>query len=51
MTAAIFFVSALSLWSAAAGRRDMAVTFFGIALLVSIMWLEHHMTAPLNISL
>ncbi len=51
MTAAIFLVSGLSLWSAAAGRRDIAVTLFGIAFLVSIMWFDHHMTDPLKLSL
>lgn len=51
MTAAIFLVTALSLWSAVAGRREIALTLFGVAFLVSIMWFDHHVTSALNLSL
>ena len=51
MTAAIFFVIALAVMAATAGRRDIAVGLFGIALVVSVAWFNHHMTAPLGLSL
>ena len=51
MTAAIFLVTAFAMFAAAGGRRDIALTLFGVAFLVSIMWLEHHMTDPLKLAL
>ena len=50
MTAAIFLVSTLAIWSAAGGRRELAITFFGIALVASIFWLDHLAAAPLKLA-
>lgn len=51
MTAAIFLVSALAMVSAAGGRRGVAIGLFGIALVASVLWLDHLMTEPLKLSL
>ena len=51
MTAAILLVTGLAIWSAAAGRRDFAITLFSIAFVVSVMWLDHHMADPLVLAL
>lgn len=51
MTAAIFFVIALAMMAATAGRRDVSVGLFGIALVVSVAWFNHHLTTSLGVSL
>lgn len=51
MTAAIFLVIAIAMMIAAGGRRDVSIGLFAIALVVSIMWLDHHMSDPLTLAL
>jgi Family of unknown function (DUF5993) len=51
MTAVIFLVSAIAMMLAAAGRRSTAIGLFGLCLVVSVLWLEHHLTDPLALAL
>jgi hypothetical protein len=50
MTAAILLVGAFAMLSAVGGRRDFAVGLFAIALVASVLWLDHHMTEPLKLA-
>lgn len=50
MTALIFFLVAIAMIAALGGRRGIAVGFFGVSLILSAVWLMHHMTDPLTLS-
>ena len=51
MTAAIFLVAAVAMIIAVAGRRDIAVALLSVGFIASVLWLYHHMTDPLALSL
>jgi hypothetical protein len=51
MTALIFLVIGIAMMIAVAGRRDIAVSLFAIGLIASVLWLGHHMTDPITLSL
>lgn len=51
MTAAIFLVAAIGMIIAVAGRRDIAIALVSVSLIASVLWLNHHMTDPLSVSL
>ena len=50
MTALLFLVMGVAMLAATAGRRDIAIGVFGIAIIASILWLRHHMTDPLALA-
>ncbi len=50
MTALIFLLAAIAMIAAVAGRRRIAGGLFGISLVLSFVWLMHHMTDPLKLS-
>ena len=47
MTALLFLVIGIAMMAATVGRRDIAIGLFGIGVIVSVLWLQHHMTDPL----
>ena len=51
MTAVIFLVAGIAMMTAVAGRRDVAVGLFAISFVAAAVWLTHHMTSSLNLSL
>jgi hypothetical protein len=51
MTAVIFLVVGIAMITAAAGRRGVAISLFSISLIAAVVWLNHHMTDPLTLSL
>jgi hypothetical protein len=51
MTAGIFLVTCIAMMMAVAGRRDIAVGLFAIVFIASVVWLNHHMTSSLTLSL
>ena len=51
MTALIFFVLGVAMLVGLAGRRDIATALFALGFVGSVVWLAHHMTDPLAISL
>ena len=50
MTALIFLLVAIGMLSALGGRRGIASGMFGLSLVLSVMWLVHHVTDPLPLS-
>jgi len=50
VTALIFLLAAIAMIAAVAGRRRIAGGLFGISLVLSFVWLMHHMTDPLKLS-
>jgi len=50
VTALIFLLVAVAMMSALGGHRSLAGGLFGLSLVLSVMWLAHHMTAPLALS-
>jgi len=50
MTAAIFLVTAFAMVAASSGRRDVAVTLFGIALVAAVFWFDRHVTSVLPLA-
>jgi hypothetical protein len=50
MTALIFLLVAIAMMAAVGGQRGVAVGFFGVGLVLSTVWLVHHMTDPLKLS-
>ncbi len=51
MIAAIFLVAGIAMMTAVAGRRDIAVGLFAISFIAAAVWLNHHMTSSLAVSL
>jgi hypothetical protein len=51
MTSLIFLLTGIAMMTAAGGRRDVAIGLFAVCLIVSVVWLNHHMTDPLTLSL
>jgi Family of unknown function (DUF5993) len=51
MTALIFLLVGVAMMTAVAGRRDIAVSLFFLCLVASVVWLGHHMTSALTLSL
>jgi hypothetical protein len=50
VTALIFLLIAVAMIAAVDGRRAIAGGLFGLSLVLSVVWLVHHMAAPLNLS-
>ena len=50
MTALIFLLVAIAMLSALGGRRAIAGGVFGLSLVLSVVWLAHHMTDVLPLS-
>ena len=50
MTALIFLLVAIAMLIALGGRRGIAGTVFGLGLILSVVWLVHHMTDALPLS-
>jgi hypothetical protein len=50
MTALIFLLVGIAMIVAVAGRRRVAAGLFGASLVLSVVWLTHHMTDPLKLS-
>jgi hypothetical protein len=46
----IFLLLAIALMTALGGRRGLAGGLFGLSLVLSVVWLVHHMTQPLTLS-
>ena len=51
MTVLIFLVAGFAMMFAVLGRRGVAIGLFALALAGSVVWLNHHMTDPLQIAL
>ena len=49
MTSLIFVLYFVAMALAWAGRRNAAMIAFAVSLVVSVAWLKHHMTNPLNL--
>lgn len=50
MTALIFLLVAIAMISALGGQRAVAGGLFGLGLILSGVWLAHHMTDALPVS-
>jgi hypothetical protein len=50
VTALIFLLVAIAMLSALGGRRAIAGGVFGLSLILSVVWLAHHMTDALPLS-
>jgi hypothetical protein len=50
VTALIFLLMAIALMTALGGRRFVAGGLFGLSLILSVVWLVHHMTDALPLS-
>ena len=50
MTSLIFLLVGLAMVIALRGRRGVAGGLFGVALVLAVAWLVHHMTDPLKLS-
>jgi hypothetical protein len=50
VTALIFLLVAIAMLAALGGRRGVAGGLFGLGFVLSVVWLVHHMTAPLALS-
>ncbi|WP_439530476.1 DUF5993 family protein [Pannonibacter sp.] len=51
MTTLIFALLTAAFWVAATDRARTASLLFALALVVGLVWFNHHMTDPLAISL
>jgi hypothetical protein len=51
MTAVMFLVVGIAMMAAVAGRRDIGVGLFALGFITAVVWLNHHMTVPLALSL
>jgi hypothetical protein len=50
VTATIFLLVAIAMVTALGGRRGLAGGLFGLSLILSVVWLVHHMTDALPLS-
>jgi hypothetical protein len=50
MTSLIFLLVACAMWLAWAGNRRAGGLVFALAALLSVVWLNHHMTDPLHLA-
>jgi hypothetical protein len=50
VTALIFLLVAIAMLIALGGRRVLAGSVFGLSLILSVMWLVHHMTDALPLA-
>ena len=50
MTALIFLLVAIAMMTALGGWRGIAGGLFGLSLILSVVWLVHHMTDALPLS-
>jgi hypothetical protein len=50
VTALIFLLVAIAMMTALGGRRGLAGGLFGLSLILSVVWLVHHMTDALPLS-
>ena len=50
MTSLIFLLMACAIWLAWAGNRRAGGLVFALAALLSVVWLSHHMTDPLQLA-
>ena len=50
VTALIFLLVAIAMLTALSGRRILAGSVFGLGLILSVVWLVHHMTDALPLS-
>jgi hypothetical protein len=50
VTALIFLLVAIAMLAALGRRRGVAGGLFGLGFVLSVVWLVHHMTAPLALS-
>jgi hypothetical protein len=50
VTALIFLLVAIAMIVAVVGRPGIAGGLFGIGLILSVVWLVHHMTEPMKLS-
>ena len=50
MTSLIFLLMACAMWLAWAGNRRAGGLVFAVAGLLSVVWLNHHMTDPLQLA-
>jgi hypothetical protein len=50
MTSLIFLLIACAMWLAWAGNRRGGGIVFAVAAVLSVAWLNHHMTDPLKLA-
>jgi len=50
MTSLIFLLVAGAMWLAWSGNRCAGGIVFAVAALLSVVWLNHHMTDPLHLA-
>jgi uncharacterized protein DUF5993 len=50
MTSLIFLLLACAMWAAWAGNRRAGGAVFAVAAVLSLAWLNHHMTDPLGLA-
>jgi hypothetical protein len=51
MTSMIFLLAGVAMVLAVRGQRALAIGLFALAFIASALWLGHHMTDPLSLSL
>ena len=51
MTALIFLLIGIAMIAAVTGHRGTAIGLFGVSFVAAVVWLERHMTDPLNLVL
>ncbi len=51
MTSLLFLLAGIAMVLGVRGQRALAVGLFVLTLVASAIWLDHHMTSPLTLSL
>lgn len=51
MTALVFLLMGVAMVVAVRGQRGIAIGMFGVSLVLTAFWLNHHMDSVLNLSL
>ena len=50
-TGLIFLAADIAMMTALAGYRGVAIGLFGVSFVGAALWLDHHLTQPLGLSL
>jgi hypothetical protein len=50
MTTLIFLLLGIAMLAALTGYRGPSIGLFGLGLILSVVWLNHHMTDPLALA-